>query len=362
MSTKDKTMKDHKDSVPVTASDQKRMVSPQNIEGHMSAIEESPADGHGADSFPFERLPLELREMVIQNFNLSERRLPLDLRQKGKPGPARAMSEARNLLLVSKSMANMVKPMIKKDSIIVFRFGGHYDNFRKGWTRVLDFMLYYNLRDGIPHHASFPNVQQLKETRNFEFDLVGFDPSGVKYEWMGKVSPKQNPNLSYEDCHHRREQVRFVCDALATFSPDIRHLTVRIPCGCYFGNRGLIDEVSEKIADLLSPLRRLHVKGPVTFCLKHYGIGRCGPRKGARKIHQKSLVQKLEASLGRLTGEPLSKAEQDWMTLKTIPLPKDRPSRRLATGKLYDLLKILHERPIDFEEEAKVVRRYLDTV
>ena len=205
--------------------------------------------------------------MVVCNFDLSERLLPLDLRKKCKPGPPKPMSEARKLLLVSKSVANLVKPMINNDSIIVFRFGGHYDNFRKGWTRVLDFVLYYNLQDGIHHHESLPNVQQLKEMRNFEIGLVGFDPCGSKDEWVGRVSLNQHPNHAYEDCHIRREQVRFVCDTLATFSPIVRHLTVRVPCCCGFGYDGSIDEVSKKIADLLSPLRRLRVREPVTFCL-----------------------------------------------------------------------------------------------
>ncbi|KAL8868800.1 MAG: hypothetical protein Q9174_004742 [Haloplaca sp. 1 TL-2023] len=348
---KDDKMEDNKNSVPGTALDQQLIISPQDI---MSMIDENPANVHGPGSSSFERMPLELREMVIGNFDLADRHFPLDLRKKGRSNRPKAMSEGRKLLLVSKSMANLVKPMIKNDSIIVFRFGGHYDNFQKGWIRVLDFVLNYNVRDGVPHFASFPNVQELKDTRNFELDLVGFDLRAVNNEWMGQLSPNQHPGYAYQDPHIRREQVRFVCDTIAAFSPFVRHLTVRIPCFCRLEWDGLLDEASKKLIDFLSPLRRLRVKEPVTFCLRHYNRdGHCEPLEGFPR--HKPVVQKLEAAFGAMTAEALSKPEQDWMLLKTIPLPKDRSKRRLITGVMHHLLEVLHERPMDFGEMANLL-------
>lgn len=113
----------------------------------------------------------------------------------------------------------------------------------------------------------------------------------------------------------------------------IQNLTITAPCHCALKKAKLIPEDEAAILDLLSPLKRIDVPKAVKISL-HNDVRGKGIQSPCPETACRDLTSTIQASIGRLDGEPLSGQEAEWKKAKDL-LSVDKEKAK-EEGQEYD--------------------------
>ncbi|KAI4194892.1 MAG: hypothetical protein LQ350_007511 [Teloschistes chrysophthalmus] len=211
---------------------------------------QNPAVEEKTTSFPFEKLPEELRLRVLE-FTLPEhgfRPLPAewDTPHQGYINDVRQSDFAtENLILANKWISAEMRNLIRKRAT-------QYIILTCARVRFLDQRLV--LADTFHSHLTFARLPFFREMQHYYLDLG----LGKRYAIY----------LTYEMERYRlafKEHLRTIADALS-MNEDIRSLTIAVPCHCNIDisdNSSPVELTGSTISDFLAPLKRIRVRDPV---------------------------------------------------------------------------------------------------
>ncbi|KAL8637063.1 MAG: hypothetical protein Q9228_005626 [Teloschistes exilis] len=258
---------------------------------------QDPAGEDATATFPFEKLPEELRLRVLE-FTLPEngyRPLPAEWdtpHQDYIDYVRKSDFVTENLMLANKWISTEMRNLIRKRAT-------QYIIFTCAKVRFLDQKLV--LADTFHSHLTYARLPFFREMQHYYLDLdLG------KIQSIRQIYNRRRFQLSFQ------EHVPTLADALS--------LTIAIPCRCHVENSEAsvpVDPTCTKISTFLAPLKRIRVRDPVQF-IAYTGVGRRESRVQCQRFKCLRLAQTMMAELGQLRGERLIEAEEKWKWRKTL--------------------------------------------
>ncbi|KAI4188456.1 MAG: hypothetical protein L6R41_002135 [Letrouitia leprolyta] len=302
--------------------------------------------------FPFERLPQELQTKIIQETMPHHGLLPWHSFRLLETEQDYVNAIPYGLFLVNKSISKEARYIVQKEVYFVIEV---VSDIGPDKDRIKIERLSLPGLKNMWSHSILAEVQQLRELRNFKFDLL----HGHTDPWTGV-----NEYQFHFRCMEIEEKLRLICDALTTYNTNIQNLVVQIPCLCSLeGSEDKLLHAYAWLGYILEPLRRLKVAQPVAFYFSHHDAPRppCTyPESETRTIthnpiRTRNVERFLEHHFGALQGEPLSKYEQIWKDIKARDRDELYDTDVDVAQHLWELFTILHDAPDFFRRYAASV-------
>ncbi|KAI4088669.1 MAG: hypothetical protein LQ344_005907 [Seirophora lacunosa] len=274
--------------------------------------------------FPFEKLPPEIRAMIVRFSLPDDRAQPLHFREENwnkehdcsfndyfgilQQREARAEVIPVSLFRVNKALSAEAIRVFHNETYFRIDVDPFEIHTRGAVARRLE---------SFTNHAVLAEWTPFKYMRNYHLNIK---PSfSAVVQWFDPVVMNifEIP-CPYEDSTETiREWLRLVADELMSRGI-IRNLTITAPCNCALKAAGQVPRNVSTVDDLLAPLKRICVPGSVSISFHHDKWEKQGDQNPCRKPGCLSLAQRVQASIGRLEGEPLSEREAAWKEVKSF--------------------------------------------
>ncbi|KAL8919511.1 MAG: hypothetical protein Q9172_004949 [Xanthocarpia lactea] len=195
---------------------------------------------------------------------------------------------------------------------------------------------------------NFENHEKLAKWTEFETRRkyhLNIKSNAVR--WSGGSGVYQDPSDYQHGSYRIKEWIRLVSDELLTKNI-IQTLIITAPCKCALKAADLLPKDEASIFDLFTPLKRIHVPNPFILSL-HNDRRKTGIENPCSEPACLQLTHNIQAHLGRLDGEPLSKREATWKDckmrfLEDAKLEKKAPRNMdLLHGDLYSRIESVWE-------------------
>ena len=164
-------------------------------------------------------------------------------------------------------------------------------------------------------HICFEELRQFRFMRSYRLNIL-HDAS-----WKQNCTQEDRDATYTRDCRIFKEQLRLISDSLAV-NDNIESLSISVPCCCSSRVDHQAGEPYFRTLESLMPLRRLRVTKPVVLRAV-YDNGFDG-LKGDMWLNACSrpgcphLAEVFQASLGHLDGEQLTHEEETWKRIKDM--------------------------------------------
>ncbi|KAI4234928.1 MAG: hypothetical protein L6R40_006596 [Gallowayella cf. fulva] len=253
-----------------------------------------------ADVFPFEKRPQEVQTMIIRESMPQHGLLPNRPRCGPKLASGYNNTIPSSLFSVNRAISAEAQFICQKEVYLIIQITpvdtpvNHHSTIA-----VLNTELEFGFRLGYPSHLLFANIQPFRKLRNFKIDLMITERIDRRSFWLEQLEHEKY-----------KERLRLICDTLATYNNEIQQLRIRIPCLCELQNAEMVLLAKIQLLDLLSPLRRLRVAGPISYDILHQETD--GQRVICSHDRGKDASQSLGQTLCHVKGEKLSKEELTW--------------------------------------------------
>ncbi len=316
---------DRHDLLPAWIIDQSKL---NEQPGSTSSSMVSPPSAPDAPSFPFEKLPTELKLMIVEYAMPSNGLrpqptlcplrslwiLPDKLRRRTDKELWYNQHERRRLptaLFYTNKWLSSVALAITYHHlpfyINIYPWGIMYH------PRTLLFGHHFR------SHLSFQQLPQFKSLRHYRLNIMHDG------NWYDDNSDKHHENRYWrfrEICEVFKEQLRFVSDSLSA-NDDIQSLSISIPCLCCLANSGTgVMQACAKTLDFLRPLQRLWVTKPVVLEAVHDngfdGLEGDVWLNTCSEPECQHLAEMARKSLHHLDGRLISQEEETWKELKAM--------------------------------------------
>ena len=305
-------------------------------------------------SFPFEKLPTELRLMILRFIIL-----PHGLRAFASPlsNDDPAYEPARRARLKHLREEDVVPTGVFRTTKWISAMALHI--FDK------EFCVHFNIlattincrweeyRGPFSSQISARQSQLLSRTNNYQLNLGG---------WLALFEYEMDPRVQAGTTVSSRllkESLRQICDALAK-NRDLRRLVVTMPCLCTVTNgQSWTSQVLSGTLDYLSPLQRLRLVESVRL-LPTPGFQSNSDIQICRQPACSHFVDCVRAQMGCPRGEELTDRERKWKKIKAIGnlAPESTPARHL----LVECWEHLDEgSPEEFNAYTEDVMRLLES-
>ncbi|KAL8660768.1 MAG: hypothetical protein Q9202_006235 [Teloschistes flavicans] len=276
-------------------------------------------------SFPFEKLPPEIRSMILRLMMPDDRTLSLHSREydwgdgcggyymeadilgpsmeEEDPRPARI---PRALFRVSKSISAEASRIFRTETYFRFDLTAFGIHCRDGKTEPLD---------AFTHHAIVAEWKAFKYMQKYHLNIKS--SSARKPRDHLAVKKHRDPHDYESGAEEIKEYLRLVCDELAKHT-GIRDLIVTAPCICAHWAADMIPKDESTMINLFAPLKRISLATPVQFSLHNDRRLKQGTKSPCRKPACVSLAHRIRVSIGKLEGAALSEHEATWKEVKTL--------------------------------------------
>ncbi|KAL8868834.1 MAG: hypothetical protein Q9174_004725 [Haloplaca sp. 1 TL-2023] len=271
--------------------------------------------------FPFEKLPLELQTMIVGHA-LHKYVEPLNKYiiedQTNLP--------FRRLMLVSKSMATIVRYVMTTQIPLVIKFGWGRHKFNPSEVKLLNREIIIDERN-MPSHLLSEDTPLLHRAHNIEIDLTEAGRDLRTWNFW----PQRGTRCD------QAEQMRLVCDALVSCTGPTDFYCPG--CDGVHPPRDVAAIAKSHLPIILNPLRRLRVASTVTFLVKHgFYDFRCEHKSPtARRLRY------LDDNSSQLMGEELTRREKIWTELKELAPVRGRGATQRMSYRLFDILNLPSE-------------------
>ncbi|KAL8963118.1 MAG: hypothetical protein Q9193_000572 [Seirophora villosa] len=296
----------------------------ENTDGKLSRSYRHHVTCTAKASFPFEKLPPEIRAMIVRFSLPDDRARPLHFREEnwkkqhdcpfdsnfGIPQEGEAPAEIMpvSLFRVNKALSAEAIRVFHNETYFRIDVDPFEIHTRGAVARRLE---------SFTNHAVLAEWTPFKCMRNYHLNIKPSSSAVVQYLDPIAMNIFESP-CPYEDSTERiREWLRLVADELVSRGI-IRNLTITAPCHCALKAAGQVPRDVSTVDDLLAPLKRIRVPGSVSISFHHDKWKKQGDRNPCSKPGCLSLAQRVQASIGRLEGEPLSEREAAWKEVKSF--------------------------------------------
>ncbi|KAI4131407.1 MAG: hypothetical protein LQ338_001234 [Usnochroma carphineum] len=282
------------------------------------------------DPFSFEKLPPEIRSMIFRFLMPDDRTRPLHSREYDWNDKydcyftedfvervASAAAIPTSLFRVNKAVSAEALRLLHNETFFrmdITPFGVYG---RGGSTKYLS---------SFTNHKVLAKWKAFKCMRNYHLNLKS---SSIRETFHPRAEDIYRDPRTYEDGAERiKEWLRLICDELVA-NGIIQNLTITAPCKCAQKAARRVPKDERTMVDLFSPLKRISLPNSVSISLHDDRKKRKGIQDSCRKAECLGLAQTLQASIGRLQGEPLSEREATWKEIKSL---KQRDESMMKNG------------------------------
>lgn len=271
--------------------------------------------------FPFEKLPPEVRSMIFRLLMPDDRTQPLHSREHDWNDKYDCYYTDDFAMLEYEAPAEDIPTSLfrvdKRTSAEALRLFHIETYFRMD---VTPFGI--RARGGVTREVnSFSNHEVLAKWKAFQCMHnyhLNIKSSSVRETFDPRGMDIVRDPRTYEDGAGRiKEWLRLVCDELVK-NDIIQNLTITAPCKCAQKAARRVPIAESTIFDLFAPLKRIRLRGSIFASLHDDRKKKKGMQHPCRKPACLSLARTLQASIGRLQGEPLSEREATWKAIKSL--------------------------------------------
>ncbi|KAL8680280.1 MAG: hypothetical protein Q9186_003518 [Xanthomendoza sp. 1 TL-2023] len=290
-----------------------------------------------ASTFPFDRLPQELKLMIVR-FAMPQHGLrPMSKHSSSESGRfhdrdiigyawykkhQREHSPAP-LFCTSKWFSSTALPLFHQEVpyyINIYPWGIRHHNesllFARPERCCPEGHRSYHFRS----HRKFQQLPSFKSMQNYRLNAI-LGKNWYDDYWIANEEKRER--YYSRSCSSIKEQLRLVCDSLAS-NDQIQSLSVTVPCYCCLKGGHRAEEALSWTLDFLAPLKRLRVAKAVVVRAV-YDDGFDGSRGDVWLNHCerpecKQLGKDVQVALGHLAGEPLRDEEIMWRELKATDI------------------------------------------
>lgn len=286
----------------------------------------SPPPAPEASSFPFERLPTELK-LIIVHFAMP----PHGLRPQSTLCPLRGTCTLSDKLQsttdrefwynkherwgLPTGLFYTNKWLSSTALAITYQHLPFYINIYPWGIMYHPQTLLF--RHHFRSHISFQQLPQFRFLRNHRLNIM-YD-AGWYDDYRDKHQEDRDLYLT-AICKIFKEQIRFVSDSLSA-NDNLESLSISVPCLCCLAGKGEMEAYSQTL-NFLMPLQRLRVAKPIVLeAVRDNGFDGLEGDVWLNLCSEpecQHLAEIVQASLHHLEGEQISEEEETWKRIKAM--------------------------------------------